>query len=147
MILIGLGSNLGEREKNITTAKRLMIKNMGAVIVGESPLEETKAILPPGSPPSWDLFYLNQVIAMLCTTAPLPLLKHLKHIERTIGRLPSKKWAPRIIDLDILWYHGITYSDPELVIPHPQMVNRPFITQAIQALNPKILDKIGAHHL
>jgi 2-amino-4-hydroxy-6-hydroxymethyldihydropteridine diphosphokinase/dihydropteroate synthase len=147
MILIGLGTNLGERENNLITAKKRLVERTASTIIRESTIEETRAIVPEKAPASWDTPFLNQIIAILCPAPPLVLLHHIKYIEQIMGRDSSEKWAPRIIDLDILWFHGVHYSHPELTIPHPEIKNRPFITDAIESVCPEILDKIYAHHL
>ncbi len=147
MILIGLGSNLGDRANHLRTAKQAIKKNLKATIINESSVEETRAITPAGAPPSWDLAYLNQIIGILTPASPSQLLTELKCIEKEMGRKPSEKWAPRIIDLDILWYHGINYCDPNLNIPHPEIKNRPFISRAIGEIYPEILDKVHSSHL
>ncbi len=55
------------------------------------------------------------------------LLKHLKHLETELGRLPSVRWGPRLIDMDILFYDDLILDTPELIIPHPHLHERAFV--------------------
>jgi 2-amino-4-hydroxy-6-hydroxymethyldihydropteridine diphosphokinase/dihydropteroate synthase len=98
---------------------------------------ETKALLPAGAPNSWDLPYLNLVVSGKSLLSPHDLLKRLKEIERELGRdLEAPKWAPRIIDLDILAWDDKIIADDVLQVPHPQLINRPFNLSLMASLQP-----------
>lgn len=72
-----------------------------------------------------------------CSSSPEELLKGLKQIECDIGRLQVyEKWAPRVIDLDILLWDDLTLDTPYLKIPHPELINRPFLLHLMTMLNP-----------
>jgi 2-amino-4-hydroxy-6-hydroxymethyldihydropteridine diphosphokinase len=58
---------------------------------------------------------------------PLPLLVHLKQIETELGRMPSVRWGPRLIDIDILFYDDLVLELPEVTIPHPRLHERAFV--------------------
>ncbi len=98
---------------------------------------ETAAILPPGAPQSWDLPYFNLVVTGTTTLSPHALLKSLKEIEQIIGRdFKAPRWAPRLIDLDILAWGNKIISDDLLQIPHPELMNRPFLLELMASLQP-----------
>ncbi|VDN00420.1 unnamed protein product, partial [Onchocerca ochengi] len=89
---------------------------------------ETKAILPNGAPDEWNKPFLNMVVYGSCLVSPEELLKGFKQIEYDIGRTQvHEKWAPRVIDLDILLWDNLILNTPYLTIPHPELMNRPFL--------------------
>lgn len=136
MIYLSIGSNIGNRHENLSKAidllKKNIFKNLQCSIV-----LETTCILPPGAPKEWDLPFLNMVVWGECEIAPEQLLISLKEIEYEIGRPKVyEKWAPRIIDLDILFIDGVSLDTPNLKIPHPEIVNRPFLQHLLMLINP-----------
>ncbi|CAD7002219.1 unnamed protein product [Ceratitis capitata] len=99
--------------------------------------EETKAILPNGAPDEWNKPFLNMVVYGSCLVSPEELLKGLKQIEYDIGRTQvHEKWAPRVIDLDILLWDNLILNTPYLTIPHPELMNRPFLLHLMAMLSP-----------
>ncbi|WP_265021458.1 dihydropteroate synthase [Wolbachia endosymbiont (group A) of Icerya purchasi] len=136
MIYISIGSNMGNRFSHLQKAAQLLkeryFKNLKSSIV-----LETKAILPNDAPPEWDKPFLNMVVYGSCSSSPEELLKGLKQIECDIGRPQVyEKWAPRIIDLDILLWDNLTLDTSYLKIPHPELINRPFLLHLMTMLNP-----------
>lgn len=96
---------------------------------------ETEAILPSGAPSSWNLPYLNLVISGTTSLSPHSLLKTLKGFERELGRDSNAlRWAPRIIDLDILAWDDRIISEDALKLPHPELMNRPFLINLMASL-------------
>lgn len=89
---------------------------------------ETESILPEGAPINWNKPYLNMIVVGETSLTPQALLQELKKIERDMGRPKSyEKWAPRIIDLDILLWDNVIINTPHLKIPHPEIKHRPFL--------------------
>ena len=136
MIYLSIGSNLGNRLENLTKAVDLLrgrlFKNLECSIV-----LETSSILLPRAPKDWDLPFLNMVVWGECSLSPELLLAALKEIEHGVGRPKVyEKWAPRIIDLDILVIDGVTLNTPNLQIPHPEIGNRPFLQHILSLINP-----------
>jgi 2-amino-4-hydroxy-6-hydroxymethyldihydropteridine diphosphokinase len=123
---VGLGSNLGSREENITRALSLLRETRGIRVLSVSSVEETAAIGP--AQPN----YLNAVAAIETTLPPLELLDTLQQIESQLGRVRSERWGPRTIDLDILLYGDARISHPRLVVPHPQIASREFVQRELQ---------------
>lgn len=96
---------------------------------------ETDAILPPEAPSSWNLPYLNLVVAGKCSLPPRSLLGLLKNFERELGRDPDgPRWAPRVIDLDILAWGDLVFSEEGLTVPHLELMNRPFLVHLMASL-------------
>ncbi len=96
---------------------------------------ETKAIVPVGSPETWNLPYFNLVILGKTTLSPDALLISLKKIENELGRdLNALRWAPRIIDLDILAWDQQVISYEGLTIPHQELMHRPFLIALMASL-------------
>jgi 2-amino-4-hydroxy-6-hydroxymethyldihydropteridine diphosphokinase len=61
------------------------------------------------------------------TRPPVEMLKALKRIELQLGRIPGKRWGPRIIDIDLLFSGDLTLETPLLTLPHREMFNRAFV--------------------
>lgn len=99
-VLIGLGSNLGDRHFYLRRAfysLKKALKNMTA-----SSIYESEALVPKGAPASWKKPYLNLVIQGESSLSPEALLFLLKDLEKTLGRQKKERWSPRVIDLDLL---------------------------------------------
>jgi 2-amino-4-hydroxy-6-hydroxymethyldihydropteridine diphosphokinase len=129
-VYLGLGSNLGNRETNITRAIELIGERVGLVI-RQSSLIETEP---------WgfesDNKFLNGVILVETTLTPRQLLTVTQKIERELGKRrkhstrrsqDSSLFRDRPIDIDILLYDDLTVDEPDLKIPHPLMQDRDFV--------------------
>lgn len=130
-VLIGLGSNLGDRDVNISKAIDLIKKELGDVIA-ISNLYETA---------SWgynDHSYLNNAICLITTKSPLELIDSLLDIELKLGRKRSKSndYKARLIDLDVLLIEGVVVNHPRLKVPHPLMNSRRFVLQPLADIAP-----------
>ena len=135
---IGLGSNLGDRLKNLESAAQ-HIKKQGFPVLKASPVYETPALLPPTKEADWNRPFLNGVIQVDSgNKSPLELLHFLKSIEKNLGRQQSPRWAPRVIDLDILLFGKERINTLELKIPHPEIMNRNFVLAPLKDLNPSL---------
>jgi 2-amino-4-hydroxy-6-hydroxymethyldihydropteridine diphosphokinase len=127
---IGIGSNLGDREKNCLTAIDRMNEH-GVSIVKRSSIIET---------PPWGMEdqprFMNMVVAAETVLEPFDLLNTLKEIERNMGRQKTVHWGPRVIDLDILFYDDIILKDSRLEIPHPLVQERDFVLRPLNEIAP-----------
>ena len=132
---IALGSNLGDRAKTLAAAIAALRRDVGS-LVAESTLHETPALLPPNAPPSWDIPFLNQVIAIDTSLEPRALLAAAKAIEARLGRQPSDRWAPREIDIDILAVADRVVDEPDLIVPHPELHKRRFVLDPWREIAP-----------
>jgi len=126
MILLALGSNLGQRERTLQRARDALAAS-GVSIVAASSLHETPALMPEGASPDWNRPYLNQVLQVRTALAPFELLACVKSIETQLGRKPAARWAPRAIDIDILAHGDQVLAAETLVLPHAQMHLRRFV--------------------
>lgn len=115
-----LGTNLGDRKRNLTVARNNIELSVGA-IVQASATYETAAW---GNTDQPD--FLNQAVAVETSMEPLRLLHEILNIEKEMGRQRDVKWGERIIDIDILLYDAVVLNIEGLTVPHPQLPNRRF---------------------
>jgi len=119
-IFLLLGSNLGDRLNNLTTA-RLLIEEKVGKIIHQSSVYRTEAWGKTDQPD----FY-NQVIQLQSVLLPEDLLASVLTIEKEMGRVRIEKWGTRVIDIDILFYNNSQISTYSLQVPHPEIQNRKF---------------------
>jgi 2-amino-4-hydroxy-6-hydroxymethyldihydropteridine diphosphokinase len=134
---IGLGSNLGDREKNIDNALQFLEARLPLAILKKSSTLETDPVDYIDQPR-----FINQVIRIETSLAPHDLLHALKQAEEELGRTRSIPKGPRVIDLDILLYDDRVVNSDELVIPHPGIKNRPFVLRHLVELDPELADPV-----
>ena len=130
-IYFGLGSNLGDRLKNINGAVE-KLKTLGSV-VAVSKIYETK---PWGGVEQPD--FLNACVKLEREKfiEPPELLKIIKNFEIELGRVPSVRWGARKIDIDILLIDDMIYKSPELNIPHINLPERLFVLEPLSEILP-----------
>ena len=136
IVYLGIGSNMGNRLHNIKEAIRLLQQN-SIKLLKQSTIIETD---PVGGPPQDK--YLNGVLKIETTLEASELLKTLKNIESTLGRIKTVKDGPRPIDIDILIYDNLKLSTPELIIPHPEMLKRDFVLIPLKEIEPKLVAEL-----
>ncbi len=119
-VVVALGSNLGDRAANLQAAIDRMAA-AGVAIDAVSSVWETEPV--PADQPA----YLNAAVTGDWTGAASELLAALKQIEQALGRRPERRWGPRPIDLDILFFGGESLEEPELTVPHPRIAERAFV--------------------
>ncbi len=136
-IVLGLGSNLGNRA-NYLKAAIMQLQDLKAINqVTLSSIYQTKALLKPDSPHEWNLDYLNMAIRGITQLSPLELLETVKKIEQDLGRKSLKNWSPREIDIDILVYGEQVINQPDLIIPHLGLLDRPWCLIPLAAIYPE----------
>jgi 2-amino-4-hydroxy-6-hydroxymethyldihydropteridine diphosphokinase len=122
-----LGSNLGDRKQNLYTVIKLLEKSAGKILKRSS-VYETEPWLPKELDSEKKAkYFLNQGIMVKTNLTPKSLLEKILSIEKKMGRVRKKKWEPRIIDIDILFYNEEIIRLPELEIPHPYLQERKFV--------------------
>ncbi len=133
-VCIGLGSNIGDRAKNLLCAYEhiIALKDVQSFMVSQ--FYET---VPAGGPPQ--PMFLNAVLSIGTTLSPHQLLERFQHIESLMGRIRSVKWGPRNIDIDILLYGDRVVDDDQLKIPHPLMHTRLFVLEPLIEIGPDIV--------
>jgi len=130
---LGIGSNLGDRRKNIKQALKLL-REAKIKILKKSRIIETA---PVGGPKQGK--FLNAVLEIETKSEPPKLLKTLKAIENKLGRQKTVRNGPRIIDLDILLYEDKVIKSRQLTIPHPRMHERSFVINPLKEIAPEIV--------
>ena len=130
---IGLGSNLGDRESNLRQALERLAHAPNLRVRHVTPFQQTKPVGPQDQSD-----FLNAAVEIETTLAPLDLLDLLQKIEQELGRVRTRRWGPRTIDLDILLYGDQSIQEPRLTVPHPEIPNRPFVQEALLKLGAKI---------
>lgn len=128
---IGLGSNMGDRERCIQGAVEALEAHPLAKVKKVSDLIVTK---PYGGVEQED--FLNGVLELETLMNPEELLETLHEIENAAGRKREIHWGPRTLDLDILFYDALCYRSDTLVIPHPDLENRCFVLEPLAMIAP-----------
>ncbi|MDD5491783.1 MAG: 2-amino-4-hydroxy-6-hydroxymethyldihydropteridine diphosphokinase [bacterium] len=131
-VYLGLGTNIGNKRKNIREAVRLLRRDVKIVKV--SSLYKSK---PVGYLEQPD--FLNAVLEIKTSLTPRQLLKQVKAIERTMGRVKTVRWGSRLIDIDILLYDNKVIKTKKLVIPHSSMHCRWFVLKPLAEIAPQLV--------
>ena len=127
---LGIGSNLGDRLKNIKSAIKKVEGLKSTQVLKVSKIIETE---PVGGPRPQGKF-LNAALKIKTSLAPLPLLKGLKKIEKEMGRVKAVRNGPRAIDLDILFYGDKSLNTKQLTIPHKKVFEREFVLRPLSEI-------------
>ncbi len=135
LALIGLGSNLGDRQAALEGALADLAAARGVRIANVSSFHET---LPVGGPPGQGPF-LNAAAALEVTLDPLELLHLLMSVEARHGRVRTVRWAARTLDLDLLLMGDLVIDTPELAVPHPRLAERRFVLAPLCEIAPDVL--------
>lgn len=134
-IYLGLGANLGDRRANLAEALRRLAPDVRVEAVSalyESPPQ------PPAPPPS----FLNAACLVSTDLSPRELMHLTQGIQTAMGRTDKTHWAPRPIDIDILLYDDQRIAEPDLVVPHPRIVQRAFVLQPLLDLDPTLVHPV-----
>ncbi|HEX6029873.1 MAG TPA: 2-amino-4-hydroxy-6-hydroxymethyldihydropteridine diphosphokinase [Tepidiformaceae bacterium] len=135
-VFLALGSNLGDRLANLQAAINLLWER-GVQIHAASSVWETAPV--PADQPA----YLNAVLRASTSLQPHDLLHVAKDIEHDLGRRPSRRWGPRPIDIDILFYSDLQLTTPDLTIPHSEILGRAFVLAPLAEVTPEPLPVFG----
>ncbi len=130
-VYLGLGANLGDRRANLARAVSLLSLNVD--VARGSSLSETEPVGYAAQPA-----FLNAVALVRTTLPPRQLFSFIKGIERAMGRTPSFRNAPRLVDIDILLYGETVVESPELTLPHPRMHERAFVLAPLVEIAPEV---------
>ena len=128
---LGLGSNLGDRGLNLARA----IEGIGHAgeTVGVSGVFESAPVGYTHQPVFW-----NMAVRLRTPLDPHTLLHNLKALEAGLGRVPTFRMGPRIIDIDILMYDDVQCADPVLTLPHSGLLERAFVLLPLLELDPEL---------
>lgn len=136
-VVVGLGSNLGDRLANLSAAVTRMRARRELHVLRCSPVYESA---PAGGPPQGD--YLNAAVLVVSSLEARGILDIALAIEADLGRTRSSdvRWGPRTIDLDLLWIEGESISEAGLLVPHPRLDERPFAVRPLVDVAPDATD-------
>ena len=128
---LGLGSNLGDRKKNLL--RGIDFLRSGIEVSETSPFYETEPVGFTEQPP-----FLNCVCRGETALAPLELLSLAKDAEAALGRVLTFRNGPRTLDVDILFYGDGVVSEPCLEVPHPRLADRGFVLVPLADIAPDL---------
>ena len=132
---IALGSNQGDRLASLRFAVRELDEHRDMQVLQVSSVYESEAhtlqALQSGSP------YLNAVLLAKTCISAAGTLRLCKQIERAAGRVPAERWAPRVLDLDLLVCGLQTVHSPTLTLPHPRLAERRFVLEPWHEISPE----------
>ncbi len=130
---VGIGSNLGEPERQIAAALEQLAAEDGIELVAASTLRETEPVGYLDQPS-----FLNGAAQLETALPPRELLERLLEIESRLGRVRGEgpRFGPRTIDLDLLLYGDETIDEPGLTVPHPRLAERRFALEPLAELAP-----------
>ncbi len=130
-VYLGLGSNIGDRDANLSAALRAL----AAIVTVErvSSVYDTAPMLYTNQPR-----FHNLVCQVLTSLSPDALLHAVKEIERQLGRKSGPRYGPRVIDIDLLLYGRLIFNSAALTIPHPRMAERAFVLAPLAEIAPTL---------
>ncbi len=135
---LSLGSNVGDRVRNLEGVLIFLAELPETAVSGTSSYYETK---PVGFTQQRN--FLNRVVRVTTGLSPQALKTETRRIEDYYGRDRSLRWGPRAVDIDLLWADGIEVAEPDLIIPHPRMWERAFVLVPLAELAPNLLGPDG----
>ncbi|MBE6098695.1 MAG: 2-amino-4-hydroxy-6-hydroxymethyldihydropteridine diphosphokinase [Anaerovibrio sp.] len=131
---LSVGSNLGDRAEYIRQAIEY---------VGASDKIQLKSVSSLYETPPWGNInqpsFLNGAFSLVSTISPQELLGLCQSVEQSLGRVRHEHWGPRTIDIDLLYIDGMRLNTPELVLPHPYMLERAFVLVPLVEIAPDLL--------
>lgn len=137
-VYLALGSNLGDRRGNLVAALQRLCEVME--IEDISSIYETEPVGYLDQP-----YFFNIVCCGKTALSAAGLLKYAKEIEVAIGRQPSFRDGPRLIDIDIIFYDDLDITEDNLTIPHPRMAERAFVLAPLAEIAPHMVDPVSGH--
>ena len=138
LVYLGLGTNLGEKERNLTVAI-LALSSEDYHIVCQSAFYKSKP---------WgfksDNAFLNAVVLIETDLSPSDLLNATQKLERNLGRTTKSihGYSDRLIDIDILLYDTLILNEPTLKIPHPLITERDFVLIPLVEIAPELVNPL-----
>ena len=138
-IFLGLGSNLGDKQKNIERAYKLIKKRIGKIV--------SKSAFYISEPVGFesDNEFVNSVCEVVTLMSVYEILQETQEIEKEIGRVNKSQrgeYLDRIIDIDILMYDDIIIEEPSLIVPHPQFHIRSFVLIPFAEISPNTIHPV-----
>ena len=135
--LLGLGSNLGDRQAYLREA----VESLTGVVAVSS-VYETDPVGGPGGQGA----YLNLVVELDTELSARELLGVCHRLESAANRVRQERWGPRTLDVDILWTDQEPIDEPDLQVPHPRMRERRFVMAPLAELAPEVAGPNWSDH-
>lgn len=139
-VYLGLGSNLGDRHRNIGKAIELLSEKVHMEAISST--YETEPVGYDDQP-----CFLNAVCRVSTSLEPRQILLLAKEIEAKLGREPTFRNGPRVIDIDILLYDSQVMDTPDLTIPHPRLTQRAFVLVPLAELAPDLVHPVSGKNV
>ena len=134
-VLLGLGSNLGDRDANLVAALDRLEEDNALSVVAMSRIRTTS---PVGGPPQPD--YRNAAALADTHLPPEKLLAAMQRAEASVGRRRGgERWGAREVDVDLLLYGDEVIDEPDLTVPHPRMAQRRFVLEPAAEIAPDMV--------
>lgn len=134
---LGLGTNMGDRKKNLAQALTILNDRPDLTVLRTSSIYETEP---------WGLAnqpkFLNMVAEFATSISPDELLERVKKVEQDMGRKAGPRFGPRIIDIDILLLEDQVVDEPNLNVPHVSLHERAFILVPLSELAPELVHPV-----
>jgi len=132
---VGIGSNLGDPERQIAAALERLAAEEGVELLAVSTLRKTEPVGYRDQPD-----FLNGAVELETVLSARELLERLLAIESRLGRVrgEGERFGPRTIDLDLLLYGDETIDEPALTVPHPRLAERRFALEPLAELDPTL---------
>jgi 2-amino-4-hydroxy-6-hydroxymethyldihydropteridine diphosphokinase len=137
-VFVGLGSNVGERERHLRAAATELKSVRDTHTVWYSSVYETDPYGNREQPK-----FLNVVGELETALSPPELLQECQGIEKRLGRILREHWGPREIDIDLLIYDGLVFQDETVQVPHPDLEGRRFVLVPLREIAPDLVHPIS----
>jgi 2-amino-4-hydroxy-6-hydroxymethyldihydropteridine diphosphokinase len=133
-----MGSNIGDKVDHCRKAMAALAASKGCLVEAESPLYETEPV--DFEEQSW---FINGVARVRTCLEPEAFLQQLRAIEKAMGRRPDgRKFGPRILDLDILFFNDWVLHTTDLEFPHPRLHQRRFVLKPLCDIAPELVHPV-----
>ena len=134
-LYLSLGTNMGDRPKNLSQAMELIAREVGTVEAASDVIETEPWGFDSGNA------FLNMVAKVETELEPIDALHVTQDIEKRLGRSEKSEngvYHDRIIDIDLLMYDDLIMNTPQLTLPHPLMRQRPFVMEPLSQIAPEL---------
>lgn len=134
-LYLSLGTNMGDRPKNLSQAMELIAREVGTVVAASDVIETEPWGFDSGNA------FLNMVAKVETELEPIDALHVTQDIEKRLGRSEKSVngvYHDRIIDIDLLMYDDLIMNTPQLTLPHPLMRQRPFVMEPLSQIAPEL---------
>ncbi|MBI4397302.1 MAG: 2-amino-4-hydroxy-6-hydroxymethyldihydropteridine diphosphokinase [Elusimicrobia bacterium] len=136
-VFVGLGSNVGNRLGFLRAGLTALGQMPGTKLMRVSRIYETSPVGPRQRP------FMNAAAEIRTELSPVDFLKEVKDMEKKIGRKKRRRWGPREIDIDVLFFGSRRIKVKGLTVPHPELARRKFALQPLLDVAPRFRDPVS----